>query len=344
MSDPGDDVDLRIERLSLSRKRLGLALLIFAIPIVGYCCNFAAIVALGWPWALPLCILGAWFTGMAFIVGHDACHQSFTASARLNGLLGRIALLPSLHSFGLWDLGHNRIHHRYNNVRGFDYVFEPMSPEDYRRAGPMRRWLYRTYRHGAGLALYYMVEIWWPKMFLLRRSVVCGPVGKYVADSLLVWAFLAVQVGTAVGLAYAFGRPAVESVLLAVLVPFLIWNALMSFVIYLHHTHPDVPWYGSVEEWQKQNGRMTGTVHVELPWIVSKLMLNIMEHNAHHFAPGVPLYNLTAMQERLDIEQMTEWRWTPLRHFEVTRRCKLFNYAEGRWVGYASSMEPTVPG
>lgn len=334
MTKAKEDIDLRIERLALSRKRLGLALLIFAIPIAGYCANFVAIVALGWPWALPLCITGAWFTGMAFIVGHDACHQSFTASARLNGVLGRIALLPSLHSFSLWDLGHNRIHHRFNNVRGLDYVFEPMSPEDYRDATPLRRLLYRTYRNCVGLAVYYLIEIWWPRMFLLRRSVVGGQLNKYVLDSVLVWTFLAMQIAAAIALAGAFGRPAAEAVLLAVLVPFLIWNALMSFVIYLHHTHPEVLWYGSVDQWRDQDGKLTGTVHVKLPWIVGKMMLNIMEHNAHHFAPGVPLYNLPAMQAKLDMEQVIEWRWTPAEHLKVTRRCRLFDYSQGRWVDY----------
>jgi len=30
-----------------------------------------------------------------FIIGHDACHQAFTSSARLNHAVGRIAFWPT---------------------------------------------------------------------------------------------------------------------------------------------------------------------------------------------------------------------------------------------------------
>lgn len=166
-----DDIDLRQDRLRLSRKNNARAVLIFALPALGYCANFLMALWLGWPWGLLTVISGAWFTGMLFIVGHDACHQSFTSSRRLNGILGRISMLPSLHNFSLWDLGHNRIHHRHNNVRGFDYVWEPMSPQDYAAVGPLRRWLYRVSRSPVGVVTYYLPGIWLSKMFLLKRSV-----------------------------------------------------------------------------------------------------------------------------------------------------------------------------
>ncbi len=73
----------------------------------------------------------------------------------------------------------------------------------------------------------------------------------------------------------------------------------MSFVVYLHHTHPQVPWYKNIEEWYAKNGKISGTVHVRFSWLLSKLMLEIMEHNAHHYAPGVPLYHLSAMQNKM---------------------------------------------
>ena len=63
--------------------------------------------------------------GMIFIAGHDACHNSYTARRWLNQIIGRIAFLPSLHSFSQWDLAHNQLHHRYNSVRGWDEVWEP---------------------------------------------------------------------------------------------------------------------------------------------------------------------------------------------------------------------------
>jgi fatty acid desaturase len=70
---------------------------------------------------------------------HDACHKSFTASRGLNQTIGRLVFLPALHSFSLWDLARNRTYHRHNNVRGRDYVWEPMASDEHRHCGRLRR-------------------------------------------------------------------------------------------------------------------------------------------------------------------------------------------------------------
>jgi omega-6 fatty acid desaturase (delta-12 desaturase) len=41
-------------------------------------------------------LLAGFVTGRIFILGHDACHQSFTPNRELNKVLGRIAFLPPL--------------------------------------------------------------------------------------------------------------------------------------------------------------------------------------------------------------------------------------------------------
>ncbi len=338
-----DDAGLRQARLEHSGKNTWLALAIFAVPTLGYVVNFVGLLAMAPPWSLLLTISGAWFTGMMFVVGHDACHQSYTRSRRLNAVIGRMALLPSLHSFSLWDLGHNRIHHRHNNVRGFDYVWEPMSPGDYAAAGPWRRALYRFLHSPAGVFAYYLPVIWLPKMFLVRKRVYGTFRPAYLWDGILVWTFLGLETAAAVVIGDAFGRPAGEAILIAVILPFLIWNGLMSFVIYLHHTHPAVPWYASVEEWREKMGGVFGTVHVRFPWVVRKLMLDIMEHTAHHYAPGVPLYHLESMQRELQRPDMVEWRWSVGGFLDVTRRCRLFDFDAHRWIGYPSHVTAGGP-
>ena len=46
-------------------------------------------------------IIAGFVTGRIFILGHDACHQSFTPHRNLNKVLGRIAFLPSLTPYSL---------------------------------------------------------------------------------------------------------------------------------------------------------------------------------------------------------------------------------------------------
>ncbi len=61
-----------------------------------------------------------------FLIGHDACHGSYFASKRLNAVFGRIAFLPSLTAFSLWEVGHNTAHHGFNNLKGRDQVWAPL--------------------------------------------------------------------------------------------------------------------------------------------------------------------------------------------------------------------------
>ena len=100
-------------------------------------------------WLKLLCGLAAGFViGRLFIIGHDGCHQSLTPHRGLNKWLGRIAFLPSLTPYSLWDVGHNVVHHSYTNLKGFDFVWAPLTREEYEALGPMGRVMDRVYRSG----------------------------------------------------------------------------------------------------------------------------------------------------------------------------------------------------
>jgi omega-6 fatty acid desaturase (delta-12 desaturase) len=96
-----------------------------------------------------------------FLIGHDACHGSFFKSQLLNDIFGRVAFLPSMTAFSLWDVGHNVAHHGFNNLKGRDQVWAPYSKEEFDALPRYRRVLERIYRSGAGWGLYYFLELWW---------------------------------------------------------------------------------------------------------------------------------------------------------------------------------------
>ncbi len=91
-------------------------------------------------WAKLLCGLAAGFViGRLFIIGHDACHQSLTPHRNLNKWLGRIAFLPSLTAYSLWDIGHNVVHHGYTNLKGVDFVWTPLTATEFEALSPMKK-------------------------------------------------------------------------------------------------------------------------------------------------------------------------------------------------------------
>src|SRR5918993_5373614 len=84
------------------RRSTATALVRASLQLLGYvACVGLALAPL--PYALNL--LGGVLAGHAlailFTVGHDACHQSFTPSMRLNRWIGRIVFIPSLHAASL---------------------------------------------------------------------------------------------------------------------------------------------------------------------------------------------------------------------------------------------------
>jgi len=325
----------REERQAFARRRVALPVAIFVSLTTLYVCLVFLTLAAPAPLALALTVPCGVVIGLLFIVGHDACHNSFTASTRLNQTIGRLAFLPALHSFSLWDLAHNRTHHRYNNVRGWDYVWEPMTADEYRHCGHLRRTMYRFYRTPAGVAFYYLIEIWAPRLILARPAIVRRMTNATMLDTALVLLFLVLQVWAVITVGGMLGRGPLASLLFGLVAPFLVWIGLISFVIFLHHTHPAVHWYPSVAAWEADQGAICGTVHVRFPWPFGPMVLAIMEHNAHHSAPRVPLYNLPRMQRAMGgSADFVAWRFSWRAYFRVCQRCKLYDYDAGHWVSF----------
>jgi len=277
-----------------------------------------------------------------FVVGHDAGHQSLTPYRWLNNLLGRLTLLPSLHPYSLWILVHNQTHHRWTNLSPQDYVWTPLSRDQYRSLTPAKRLLYRAYRSWFGPLIYYFIEFWIKRIMFPSRKEVRGHYKReYVLDILLVALFAIAYFSFLVVGANAgwFGQPRSiwNSLCFGAFVPFLVWNTTMSFVVYLHHTHPEVTWYNDEREWKHQASQSSSAVHVVFPGPVNLIFHWIMEHNAHHARPSIPLYNLKAAQhvlESQDDEDIIVFHWTPRAHLDVVRRCKLYDYDAKRWMDF----------
>lgn len=120
-------------------------------------------------------------------------------------------------------------------------------------------------------------------------------------------------------------------------VPFVFWNAMIGFVVYVHHTHPAVQWHDDKAAWAKAAPFVSTTVHLEFPLRVGALMHHIMEHTAHHVDMSVPLYKLKQAQKKLEemlpgriIVQRFSWRW----YFDTARRCKLYDFTRRCWTDF----------
>jgi omega-6 fatty acid desaturase (delta-12 desaturase) len=280
-----------------------------------------------------------------FLIGHDACHGSFFDNQLLNNIFGRIAFLPSMTAYSLWDVGHNVAHHGFNNLKGRDQVWAPFSKEEFDQLPAHRRALEHVYRSGLGWGLYYFLELWWKKLYFATKKEIGATRRKYTWDSVLVTLGMAGWLAAVVALADSTAQSLWLLLLLAVVIPFALWNAIMGFVVFVHHTHPDIAWFQKRQEWQRYRAYLTATVHVKFPFGIDRLMHNIMEHNAHHLNPRIPMFALRRaqhlLQERfLDQYQAYQMNWRNYR--DCVSRCKLYDYANHAWLDFRGHVTSRV--
>lgn len=280
-----------------------------------------------------------------FLIGHDACHGSYFNSPTLNAIVGRIAFLPSLTAYSLWDVGHNVAHHGFNNLKGRDQVWAPLSKEEFDSLPSWRRAMERFYRSGLGYGAYYFIEMWWKKLFFATKKEIGASRLKYKLDSILVTLGFVAWVALTVVVANATSQNVWLLLLLAVLVPFAVWNGIMGFVVYLHHTHPAIAWFQKRHDWQRFRAYLTATACVRFPLGIDRLMHNIMEHNAHHLNPRIPMFALrkaqSALQERFRSEfQSYRMDWRAFR--DCVKTCKLYDFANHCWLDFSGRVTARV--
>ncbi|GJG93317.1 fatty acid desaturase [Cupriavidus pauculus] len=336
--------------IPLGNRSTPRALMLFAFDYALFAAVLAGVVLVSAWWAkVALGVLAGLIIARLFIIGHDACHQSLTDHRGLNKWLGRLTFLPSLTPYSLWEVGHNVVHHGYTNLKGFDFVWAPYSLEEFRALPRRRRVMERIYRNGFGAGLYYLIEIWWFKLFFPSKRQMATRRAIFMWDCALVAAFGALWIGALAALALVTDQSVLLMVGTGFVLPFLVWNTTVGFVLYVHHTHTSVAWYDTKPTWSRAQPFVSTTVHLRFGMGIGAALHHIMEHTAHHVDMSVPLYQLKRAQALLEhalpgriIIENFSWRW----YFRTARRCKLYDFKALCWTdfrGRQTSENSPVP-
>lgn len=290
--------------------------------------------------ALALDVAASVLVSALFIVGHDCAHGALFKSKRLNSLVGHFAMLPSAHVYEGWILGHNRIHHSYTVRQGFDFVWHPLTPDEFRALSASRRLLHRLEWSWAGAGLYYMREVWWSKMIVGK---VPHRWAKLVRrDRFLVFGFVLASVGLLgwVG-ADMTGTVAGSLWLVArvLVLPFLGFQYMIGSFVHVHHVQRDIRWWKR-SEWTKFKGQMEGTTILRAPRGYNFFLHWIMVHVPHHVDMRIPMYNLEAAAAAIEAAYpgtVHEGKLSFRDFVASSRQCKLYDFEEGTWLSYAEA-------
>jgi omega-6 fatty acid desaturase (delta-12 desaturase) len=313
-------------------------LLYFARDTAVYTAAVALLACIDNPLALAL----LWpLTGLCistlFVLGHDAAHGALFRSARLNGIVATAGLLPSLHGYSVWVLGHNRIHHVHTGSEGVDFVWHPLSPAAYAALPWFEKMRHRIEWSAYGAGLYYVRAVWWQRM--VRAAAPPRFESAFRRDRLLVAAYAAVFSLLCMWLGHARSGTLAGGVwmwLKVGVLPWVCWNYFIGATVYVHHIALDARWFRR-EQWSRFKGQVLATTNfVARPWY-NFFAHNIYLHVPHHVDTRIPFYGLPAAAEALTRHFGDCIHTRPLRlrdYVETTRRCKLYDFERGVWCGY----------
>ncbi len=294
-------------------------------------------------WALvPLWVLTGLVIAGLFIIGHDAAHGALFRSPRLCYVVGQVCMLPSLHVYEAWVYGHNRVHHGHTVKQTMDYVWHPVSPQEYRAMGPLQRLAHRIKWSALGAGIYYGWDIWWRKM--MRFDAPRKIRDDVVRDRRIVVAYaLVVSAALLAGGAWRYGDlgGALWMWTKVFAVPFVLWNYVIGFSVYVHHIDESIAWYGR-DVWDRFKGQMEGTTILHMPRWSNFFFHNIFLHVPHHVDMRIPFYQLPRATDAI-VEHygdtVRERTYRPGDYLRATRACKLFDFESRRWQGYAAALE-----
>ncbi|MGH9172445.1 MAG: fatty acid desaturase [Acidimicrobiales bacterium] len=280
-----------------------------------------------------------------FVVAHDCAHGALFRSKRINSWVGHVAMLPGWHVFEGWVLGHNRVHHAFTVRQGYDFVWHPVTPEQWREMPARSRALHRLEWSWAGAGLYYIHQVWFKKM------VIGKPPARWAAairrDRWFVAAFV-LAAATALGFAGAAMTGSVAGTIWlevrVLVVPWLGFSYLAGSFVHVHHVQPDIRWWKR-SEWTKFKAQMEGTTILRAPRGAQFFLHWIMVHVPHHVDMRIPMYNLEAAARAIEEAFPGTVHEGPLRFRDFvasSRACKLYDFEAGRWLTYAEAV--TRPG
>lgn len=313
--------------------------LLYLVPLV-------ALVFVHQWWAVAvLWVLAGLGAAGLFVLGHDASHQALFESRRANRLAARATMVPALHAEAAWDLGHNRVHHGYTTRQGFDFVWHPLTVEQYRELGRVARLRHRFEWSCFGSGAYFMREVWWNKMW--KFSAPGKRHGEIQRDKIWVASVAGACIAGAVvlgaltgGLATAIWLP-----FKLFIIPFLLFIHVIGWAVYVHHVAPEIRWWDR-KKWSQFRGQMESTTILHINPVINVLwMHNIMVHVPHHVDQRIPFHQLPKAAEAISAAYPGIVRTARFRsrdYLRTTKACKLYDFTAGTWLPYSAALTPTV--
>lgn len=330
---------IRNELLSFATSDTRKGVQLFLIDLLTYCA--AIVTVLFAPWMLLKLIAGVLAGAKAAnlaTLGHDAAHNSLTASRALNKIIGIVSFTPGLFNYRLWLYDHHNLHHRKTNEDHPD-SFTPLSKQEFDALPKLTKLKHRFYRLPSLwiFGIYYIVERWWKVKFFPRDSMPVSVRREGWTHTIYLLTYLFGFIALLYSAPHYSGTSSLSAIFFGFIVPFYIFQSLFSFTVYVQHTHPRVAWFKTRPDRNGIGRQDVISVQLRFPDWFSYLVHHVYDHAAHHVYPAIPCYRLAEAQTKLNqllgSSAISEkFSFAMLR--KIQERCKLYDFESHRWLNF----------
>ena len=158
------------------------------------------------------------------------------------------------------------------------------------------------------------------------------------------------NIGKLMVLAYFIGMSALAycfaggllGILCAVILPFVVFTYFISLIVYLHHTHPEIPFFDLKQDWCHSIGLVYCSTIIRTSRLTEMFLHNIMIHTPHHVDIRIPFYNLKKAYADLKEtygDYILEYRFSWRRVARIFKKCKLYDFESKQWLTFAEARE-----
>jgi omega-6 fatty acid desaturase (delta-12 desaturase) len=233
---------------------------------------------------LPLVPPAVFLLVRLFAIQHDCGHGSFFASRFANDLLGRAIGLVTLTPYAFWR-GSHAVHHASSgnlDRRGTGDI-TMLTVREYQALSPLRRLLYRAYRHP--LVLFGLGPLY---LFVVKNRIP-------IANPFRHWKSWSSILGTNAALAAIVVlmvlTAGTRAFVLTYLPVILLAASIGIWLFYIQHQFEHAYW-ASAPDWDFHEAALQGSSFYDLPVVLHWLTGYIGFHHIHHICTKIPNYRL----------------------------------------------------
>lgn len=233
--------------------------------------------------AFVISLCNAAFLLRLFVIQHDCGHSAFLKNRVLSDWLGRALGVFTLTPYDVWRSSHALHHSASGHLgrRGMGDV-HTLTVAEYQDRTPLKRLLYRLYRHPLvlfGLGPGYL--------FFLQNRLPLGLTGqaKYWVSSMGTNAVIL----AALSIMFYFGG--LMPILLIFLPSTLLAASAGVWLFYVQHQFEETHWEQD-PDWDLHHAALHGSSHYVMPSVLQWLSANIGIHHVHHLYSRIPFYRL----------------------------------------------------